>query len=162
TPPAYRGYIWMVGLHMAQFGGSLIRLLYGVLGLAGCMMLVAGNTVWLRKRAARQTPGLHLVQALNTAVFFGLPVASLVLLWANRAALVSSRQPLARARALLGVMAALALGLPLVNFLAAPYSHLLVTFGTAPELALVDLTLLICGVLLAVAVARYRPRQPVP
>lgn len=188
TPPAYRGYIWMVGLHMAQFGGSLIRLLYGVLGLAGCMMLVAGNTVWLRKRAARQTPGLHLVQALNTAVFFGLPVASLVLLWANRlipaelehrasveawsfvlawlavtlATLVSSRQPLARARALLGVMAALALGLPLVNFLTAPHSHLLVTFGTAPELALVDLTLLICGVLLAVAMARYRPRQPVP
>ena len=59
-------------------------------------------------------------------------------------------------------MAALALGLPLVNFLTAPYSHLLATFGTAPELALVDLTLLISGVLLAVAMARYRPSQPVP
>lgn len=73
------------------------------------------------------------------------------------ATLVSSRQPLARA--LLGVMAALALGLPLVNFLTAPYSHLLATFGTAPELALVDLTLLFSGLVLAVAAVTYRPRQ---
>src|SRR5690606_24175639 len=116
------------------------------------------------------------------------PVASLVLLWANRlipaelehrasveawsfvlawlavalATLVSSRQPLARARALLGVMAALALGLPLENFLTAPYSHLLASFGTAPELALVDRTLISGGLLLAWDMASDRRTKPAP
>ncbi|SDR76321.1 PepSY-associated TM region [Halopseudomonas litoralis] len=51
-------------LHAGQIGMYLV-------GLAGCMMLVAGNNVWLRKRANRQTSGLSVVRALNTAVFFG-------------------------------------------------------------------------------------------
>ena len=45
----------MVGLHMAQFGGQIVRVLYGLLGLAGCMVLIAGNNVWLRKRAPNST-----------------------------------------------------------------------------------------------------------
>src|SRR5690606_35514283 len=38
----YRAYLWLAGLHMAQFGGGLVRLLYLLMGLCGCAMLVGG------------------------------------------------------------------------------------------------------------------------
>ncbi|PRB77530.1 PepSY domain-containing protein [Pseudomonas sp. MYb185] len=171
APSAYRAYIWLVGLHMAQFGGQIVRVLYGLLGLAGCMMLVAGNNVWLRKRAKRQSPGLTLVRALNTAVFFGLPIASLALLWGNRFipseltsrttaeawsfagawllvtlfALLTHRQPTRQTRTLFAVLGLLGLGLPLVNYLTTTDGHLLATINHAPMLAAVDLVMLLTG-----------------
>ncbi|MCC8361958.1 PepSY domain-containing protein [Lysobacter sp. A6] len=45
TPPpktAYHAYTWLGGLHMAQFGGSSVRWLYFLLGLAGCVMIASG------------------------------------------------------------------------------------------------------------------------
>lgn len=80
----YKTYAWLTGLHMAQFGGALLRFLYLLLGLAGCGMIFGGLQVWLAKREARGSRGLGLVRTLNAAVCGGLPLASLGLLAASR------------------------------------------------------------------------------
>ena len=53
-------------------------------GLVGCAMLIGGLQVWLAKREQRGDRSLPRVRALNGAVFGGLPLASLALLWGNR------------------------------------------------------------------------------
>jgi uncharacterized iron-regulated membrane protein len=186
APTSYQAYMWLVGLHMAQFGGHLVRLLYGLLGLAGCAMLVAGTSVWLRKREGRQIRGLDIVRALNGAVFFGLPIASLALLWANRllpdtltargsaeawcfslvwiAVAVSAylwrHQPLQLRRRLFGLLAVLALGLPLLNGLTAPDGHLVASLLRGDlMLAGIDMVLLMVGGLCAWRSLRRTPQQ---
>ena len=85
---------------------------------------------------------MALVRVLNTSVFFGLPIASVALLWANRlipadlparasveagcfiaawlaialVALVTRHARPAQTRVLTGVLGLLALGLPVVNY----------------------------------------------
>lgn len=182
---AYGAYMWMAGLHMAQFGGSLVRWLYFALGLAGCAMLIGGLQVWLRKREARVDVGVAIVRSLNVAVLGGLPIACLGLLWANRLLpaqiaeraalegwafvvvwlLVAAWALLPRARAsyrplvLLGGL--LALGLPLLNLLLAPDGHLFVALARGDwALAGIDLALLLSGLLcLVLARPRVRARQ---
>ena len=51
---------------------------------SGCAMLSAGAGVGLCKREERQIRDGQIVPALNVAVFFGMPIASLALLRANR------------------------------------------------------------------------------
>ncbi|UPQ84351.1 PepSY domain-containing protein [Pseudomonas knackmussii] len=187
APTGYRAYMWLVGLHMAQFGGHGVRLLYGLLGLAGCAMLVAGTCVWLRKREGRQTRGLEIVRALNGAVFFGLPAASLVLLWANRllpdsmaargsaeawcfslawlvvaiTAYLLRNQPFKLSRGLLALLATLGLGLVLLNGLTAPEGHLLASLLRGDlMLAGIDMVLVIAGGLCAWRALRQAPQQP--
>lgn len=82
--PGYHTYAWLTGLHMAQFGGTLLRVMYFLLGLVGCAMVVGGLHVWVSKREARGARGVALVRVLNGAVFGGLPLASLGLLGASR------------------------------------------------------------------------------
>lgn len=176
APTGYRAYMWLVGLHMAQFGGTLVRALYALLGLAGCAMLVAGTSVWLRKREERQVRGLSIVRALNGAVFFGLPIASLALLWANRLlpdslaerasveawcfwlswlaiaglACAGRNQIVQTPRRLFALLAVLAIGLPLVGFLTAPEGHVLAALVRGDLLlAGVDIVLLIAGLMCA-------------
>jgi len=188
APAGYRAYIWLIGLHMAQFGGQIVRVLYGLLGLAGCAMLIAGTGVWLRKREGRQIQGLNVVRALNGAVFFGLPIASLALLWANRllpdamtsrgsaeawcfslswlvvvaVAYLGRRHSLRLSRQLLALLAALALGLPLLNGVTAPEGHLLASLARGDlALAGVDGVLLIVGSLCAWGSLR-RPQERSP
>lgn len=188
APTGYRAYMWLVGLHMAQFGGTIVRALYALLGLAGCAMLVAGTSVWLRKREGRQTRGLAVVRALNGAVFFGLPIASLALLWANRLlpdglsaratveawcfslswiaiaglAYVGRNHPVALPRRLFGILAVLAIGLPLLNFVIAPQGHLIAALLRGDLLlAGVDAVLLIAGLVCAWRAFR-RPAEKSP
>ncbi len=171
----YRAYLWLAGLHMAQFGGTLVRLLYLLMGLAGCAMLIGGLQVWLAKREQRGDRSLPWVRALNGAVFGGLPLASLALLWGNRliptgfaeravaegwvfagawllVALwsVLRRQQgrrLLRGQLLLGAL--LALGLPLVNGLTTG-GHLLASLGRGDwALASVELFLIAAGLVCA-------------
>lgn len=181
---AYRAYIWLAGLHMAQFGDSLVRWLYFILGLAGCGMLVGGVQVWLRKREARGGAGLGWVRGLNLAVLGGFPLACLVLLWANRllpaqwparaelegwafvlawlgvAGWALLRRGAASGRTLAWLGALLALGLPLLNLLRAPQGHLLASLARDDwALAGIDLGLLLVG-LLCLAWARRRALQP--
>lgn len=174
APTSYQAYMWMVGLHMAQFGGQIVRLLYGLMGLAGCAMLIAGSAVWLRKREARQSTGLHVVRALNGAVFFGLPIASLVLLWANRLlpdglsdraavegwcfalgwlavtvfACIQHSHPIRMSRQLFALLAILALGLPALNVIVAPQGNMLASLNRSDmTLFGIDLVLLAVGLL---------------
>ncbi|UVE16891.1 PepSY domain-containing protein [Pseudomonas sp. LS44] len=182
--PGYQTYSWLAGLHMAQFGGSLVRALYFLMGLAGCAMLIGGLKVWLSKREARGGRGIGVVRALNGAVLGGLPVASLALLWGNRL-LPAGLAERARAEAyvfvgswlllalwavlrrnsgqvardVLALLAVLALGLPLLNALTTEYGHLGSTLLRGDwALAGVDLTLLLVGGLCALFA--WRLAQP--
>ncbi|AYC31849.1 PepSY domain-containing protein [Pseudomonas cavernae] len=183
----YRAYIWLAGLHMAQFGGVLVRFLYFLMGLAGCAMLVGGLQVWLAKREVRGSRGLGLVRALNGAVLGGLPVASLALLWGNRllpaglaeraaaeayvfvgAWLLLALWAVLRrhsgqvARDVLAAVAVLALGLPLLNALTTGQGHLAATLVRGDwALAGIDLSLLVSGLLCAWQAWRRRAPQAV-
>ncbi|WP_312941152.1 PepSY-associated TM helix domain-containing protein [Stutzerimonas balearica] len=178
----YRAYIWMAGLHMAQFGGSLVRLLYLLMGLSGCAMLVAGVQVWLAKRESR-AGRLDAVRALNAAVFAGLPLASLALLWSNRLipsgiaeraaaegwafalawlliavwALLQRRDSRRLLRQQLVLGALLALGLPLIDAVAAPGGHLLASLQRADwALASVEVFFIASGLACAAGAWRLR------
>jgi uncharacterized iron-regulated membrane protein len=82
--PGYTAYAWLTNVHMAQFGGTIVRWLYLGLGLMGCAMVAGGLQVWLRKREAKGGWGIGFVRAMNGAVIGGLPIASLALLYGNR------------------------------------------------------------------------------
>lgn len=86
---AFHVYQFIGGLHMAQFGGGLVRWLYFVLGLSGCVMLACGMQVWVEKRAKKVAAagiasGYGLVRALNVGVVAGMPLAVAAMAWANR------------------------------------------------------------------------------
>ncbi|MDG9929120.1 MULTISPECIES: PepSY-associated TM helix domain-containing protein [unclassified Pseudomonas] len=81
----------LVGLHLGHFAAPLLRWLYFLCGLGGCVMIASGAVLWLVKRApppakaGAKTPfGHRLVQVLNVAAIAGLPLAMAAYLWANR------------------------------------------------------------------------------
>lgn len=84
----------MVGLHVAHFAPPLLRALFFLSGLAGCLMVATGALLWAVKTrqghartiaATGRTPfGLRLVEALNLGVIAGLPIAFATYFWANR------------------------------------------------------------------------------
>lgn len=85
----YRTYSFLGGLHMVQFGGSALRGLYFLLGLAGCVMLASGMQVWVRKRERKIAEtgvrgGYRWVLGLNLGVVAGMPLACAALLLGNR------------------------------------------------------------------------------
>ncbi|WJN58505.1 PepSY-associated TM helix domain-containing protein [Pseudomonas sp. SO81] len=182
APAGYTTYNWLVGLHMVQFGGTLMRGLYFLLGLAGCALLVGGIKVWVAKREARGGAGIGVVRALNGAVFAGLPLASLALLWGNRLipaglaerasaeawvfagawllvalwAVIGHRQPRRLLSLQLALGALLALGLPLLNGLTTEHGHLLSSLARGDwELAGIDLFLIVSGLLSALCAWRF-------
>ena len=182
----YRAYVWLAGLHMAQFGGSMVRLLYLLMGLCGCAMLVGGLQVWIAKRAEQGGRSLDWVRVLNASVFAGLPLASLALLWANRLvplgieeralvegwvfvgawllatlwAGVNRRDGRRLLRQQLSLGALLALGLPPLNALTTD-GHLVASLTRGDwALASVDLFLLIAGAICALCAWRMK-RTPV-
>jgi uncharacterized iron-regulated membrane protein len=182
APAGYRTYNWLAALHMAQFGGTLLRGLYFLLGLAGCALLIGGVKVWIAKREARGGAGIQVVRALNGAVFAGLPLASLALLWGNRLipadlaeradaeawvfvgawllvalwAIVGRRQPRRLLSRQLALGALLALGLPLLNGLTTAHGHLLSSLARGDwALAGIDLFLIASGLLSALAAWRF-------
>jgi uncharacterized iron-regulated membrane protein len=172
-PPGagYTTYAFLGGMHMVQFGGSALRWLYFVMGLAGCVMIASGIQVWVAKRAKRIAEagllsGYKLVQGLNIGVVGGMPLACATMLMANR--LLPSTLP-DRAAAEITVfcgtwIAATAWGMwrarngwrdlflatsaacllvPLANLATAPNSHLLATLVRGEyALAAVDLAAL--------------------
>ena len=185
----YKAYLWLAGLHMAQFGGTLVRLLYLLMGLAGCAMLVGGLQVWLAKREQRGDRSVVWVRALNASVFAGLPLASLALLWGNRLipaafaeravaegwvfaviwllltswAVLQRRSSRRLLRDQLALGAVLALGLPVINGLTAD-GHLLSSLGRGDwGLAAVDLFFIASGLVCAACAWRIRATPaPVP
>lgn len=184
----YQSFVWLSNLHMAQFGGQIVRALYLLLGLMGCAMVVGGLQVWLTKREARGSRGIGLVRALNGAVVGGLPIASLALLCGNRLLpadlaarasaeayvfvgawlLVALWAVLRRnsgqvARDLLAVFALLALGVPLLNAFTGGQASLLASVARGDwALAGIDLSLLGCGLLCAALAWRRSQPRAVP
>ncbi|RDZ29125.1 PepSY-associated TM helix domain-containing protein [Lysobacter silvisoli] len=155
----YTAYTFLGGLHMAQWGGSALRWLYFVMGIAGCVMIASGLQVWVNKRAkkiaeAGSLSGYGLVQALNLGVVGGMPLASAAMVIGNRliaadaagrsgaeiavfcavwiAASLYAAIPAVHRRGWgrwFGLNALAFAAIPLVNLATAPNSHLLATLG---------------------------------
>lgn len=80
----------MVGIHAGRFASGVLRLLYFVSGIAGCVMVASGLILWTVKRRARlpdpERPhfGFRLVEKLNIAAIAGLPFGIATYFLANR------------------------------------------------------------------------------
>jgi uncharacterized iron-regulated membrane protein len=81
------------GLHFIQFDHWLLRWLYFVAGLSGCLMIASGFVFWLESRRASHAKkglapgglsGLRVVQALTVFSVPGIAVATLAFLIGNR------------------------------------------------------------------------------
>jgi uncharacterized iron-regulated membrane protein len=93
-PPASETRGVFVGLHMAHFAGPLLRGLFFLSGLAGCLMVATGLLMWAVKerpkhakalaRGGRIGFGLRLVDGLNIGAIAGVPLAIAAYFWANR------------------------------------------------------------------------------
>lgn len=59
-------------LHFGSFGGLPVKLLYAGLGLALCLVISSGISLWLTKRAAKGKPSPRLARAW-TAIVWGSP-----------------------------------------------------------------------------------------
>ncbi|MGC4250021.1 MAG: PepSY-associated TM helix domain-containing protein [Sphingobium sp.] len=137
---AYRGF---VGIHMARFGGGIVRLLYFLSGLVGCALIATGLILFIEKRRLRSPDAgarfLGVAERLNVVAIAGVLVACMAYLWASRVGpgsmadrtpweiglffvswvlcLVHAllRPPRAAWREQFGLAALLCLGLPLLN-----------------------------------------------
>jgi uncharacterized iron-regulated membrane protein len=87
-----RGVLY--GLHIGRFADPLLRALFFLSGLAGCLMVATGLLLWAvkerqkfaktLKQGGRIGFGLRLVDGLNVGAVAGLPVAMAAFFWANR------------------------------------------------------------------------------
>lgn len=78
-----------MGLHEGLFAGPLVRWLYFVAGIMGCIMIASGAIYWVRKRQGQADnqkigPGFDLVNGLNIGTFIGLLSAIAAYFLANR------------------------------------------------------------------------------
>ncbi|CDG81381.1 pepSY-associated TM helix family protein [Janthinobacterium agaricidamnosum NBRC 102515 = DSM 9628] len=82
----------MSALHMASFGGLVVKWLYFLCGLAGAAMMGSGAVLFMVKRRQRHggefgsaTQRVYrLIEGLNVAAIAGLALACIGYLWANR------------------------------------------------------------------------------
>ena len=71
-------------LHFGDYGGLLVRVLYFVLALLGCLLFFSGNILWCERRTDRQGPSraaavmLRLTLGVTFGVVAGLAVSFLV------------------------------------------------------------------------------------
>ncbi|MGF6350289.1 PepSY-associated TM helix domain-containing protein [Variovorax sp. W2I14] len=87
-----RGVLY--GLHIGRFADPLLRGLFFLSGLAGCLMVATGLLLWAvkerqkfaktLKQGGRIGWGLRLVDGLNVGAIAGLPMAMAAFFWANR------------------------------------------------------------------------------
>jgi len=83
--PAMGVQRFIAGMHFVQFQHGLLRTMYCVLGLCGCVLIATGLVHWLAVRQARGAAVRHgLAQATTVASTAGLIVATLSFLLANR------------------------------------------------------------------------------
>ncbi|MFT0545939.1 PepSY-associated TM helix domain-containing protein [Allopusillimonas ginsengisoli] len=91
TAAASRGVLF--GLHVANFANPLLRVLFFLSGLAGCIMVATGALLWAVKERQRCKKtlaqgrlhfGLRLVDGLNIGAIAGLPIALGAYFWSNR------------------------------------------------------------------------------
>ena len=82
--------LWL-GLHEGLFAGPVLRALYLLSAVMGCVMIATGLVLWSKKRRERNkregsatTRGHMLIERLNVAAILGLPIAIAAYFWANR------------------------------------------------------------------------------
>ena len=79
---------FIAGLHFIQFEHWILRWLYFVLGLSGCVMIATGYIYWLetrRKRhAAQGLAGVRIVEGLTVGGVTGILIATLAFFVSNR------------------------------------------------------------------------------
>lgn len=91
-------YDSMTALHTGRLASPLLRWLYFLCGVAGCIMIATGCIMWAKRIRERmkkdQTAsfGLKLVEGLNLATLMGLPLATCAFFIANRLLPVSTAQ----------------------------------------------------------------------
>ncbi len=84
----------LYGLHQGRFADPLLRLLFFVSGLAGCVMVATGLLLWAVKERNKYTKVVakggrvgwasRLVDGLNVGAIAGLMIAIPAFFWANR------------------------------------------------------------------------------
>lgn len=80
----------MIGLHAGRFSSGVLRALYFLSGVAGCVMVASGLILWTVKRRAKLADphrphfGFRLVEKLNIGAIAGLPLGMAVYFLANR------------------------------------------------------------------------------
>ncbi|WP_447765109.1 PepSY-associated TM helix domain-containing protein [Sphingopyxis panaciterrae] len=80
----------MIGLHAGRYAWPVLRWLYFVSGVAGCVMIASGLVLWTVKRRARLADpdrphfGFRLVEKLNIGAIVGLPLGIAIYFLANR------------------------------------------------------------------------------
>ena len=86
--PAARTISTLIGLHVAHFADTGLRLLFFLCGVMGSAMVATGVILWslarLPKPNVKPSFGLRLVQALNVGSIAGLPAAVAVYFVGNR------------------------------------------------------------------------------
>ncbi|MGB2708819.1 MAG: PepSY-associated TM helix domain-containing protein, partial [Pseudoalteromonas nigrifaciens] len=77
-------------MHTGRLAEPLLRWLYFLGGIAGCVMIASGCIMWAKrlrermKKNAHPSFGLKLVEGLNLATLMGLPLATCAFFIANR------------------------------------------------------------------------------
>jgi uncharacterized iron-regulated membrane protein len=121
-------------LHFGWFGGLPVRIAYGLLGIALCIVTSSGVTIWLARRRARGRPAPHweriwaaicwgqpVILILTAMVAFALPQASLPPIWLGLTALSVLAAGIAKQlpglRIARGLKCALAAGLLIVGLI---------------------------------------------
>ncbi len=84
----------MYGLHLGRFSNPLLRALFFVSGLAGCVMVATGLLLWAVKERQKYAKAVahggrvgwasRLVDGLNVGAIAGLPIAMASYFWFNR------------------------------------------------------------------------------
>src|SRR3990167_7980073 len=85
--PAAATFSLLAGLHVAHFQQPLLRALYFLAGVSGCIMLASGLLYWTEKRRSdplHDRSEVRLVTALSASLIGGLPLATLAMLVANQ------------------------------------------------------------------------------
>lgn len=82
--PAASVFGVLAGLHLVHFQQPLMRGLYFLAGVLGCVMLASGMWYWLARARERQALGRRLLTGLTGGVIAGLPLATLAVLVTNR------------------------------------------------------------------------------
>ncbi|WP_433931242.1 PepSY-associated TM helix domain-containing protein [Sorangium cellulosum] len=77
---------WIYGLHFADFGGVVLRVLFFALALGTCATILTGNWIWLARREARREGlGNRVLARLTVGFGAGTLVAIAALFLASRA-----------------------------------------------------------------------------
>ncbi|PCK31172.1 PepSY-associated TM helix domain-containing protein [Pseudoalteromonas piscicida] len=80
----------MIALHTGRLAAPVLRWLYFIAGLAGCVMIATGAVMWAKrlrqklKGDKKPSIGLKLVESLNLGTIMGLPAATAIFFHANR------------------------------------------------------------------------------